>query len=146
MECGQDCFFKQSQPPAWTVSGGVLPGKHAFSQQPEGDSYTLPLSPSGSTVGCSGQGRPAGGQQEGQLGAGGTFAAFRWAPVGQPEPSLARIGSFSDSQHDICGRWCLHTLHKMPQGADLLLCMQRKIIALDLNSSPFLGSSENMIE
>ena len=44
LECGQDCLLKQSQPPAWTVPGAVLPGKHAFSQQPEGDGLNcLPI-------------------------------------------------------------------------------------------------------
>ena len=126
LECGQDCLLKQSQPPAWTVPGAVLPGKHAFSQQPEGDGHTVPWSPLRSTVASSGQGRPGAGEgvlQEGQLGASGAFAPFRWPPVSQPEPSPANIWTGSDSQHCICSRWCLHTAHKMPQMADLQPCM-----------------------
>lgn len=46
---------------------------------------------------------------------------------------------------NIYSQQCLHALYKRPQTADLVLCMQRKMITLDLSSSPFLGSSKDMI-
>ena len=146
MECGRDYYLKQSQLPTRLVPDVSLRNMYFPSSLQETEA-----GPQRSNMGSSGHSRPAIGKAAGGTAGGKWYlshppcASFRRPSVSQPEPSSAENGPAMVLNMNIYSRQCLHALYKCPQTADLVLCMQKKMITLDLSSSPFLGSSKDMI-
>lgn len=143
LECGRGCFLKQSQLPARSMPESFLGNRH-FHSSP-GRCHTAAW---GLTEVNSGEHQPQ------ASGRGGwdkrcllhlADASFRRPPGSQPEPRPAVPGPAMMLSMNIYGWSCLHTLHKMPPTADLVLCVQREITAFGLNSPPSLGSSRGLI-